>query len=129
MNHLVAEFRLSEPLSFTTNVFSCFLGIMASFVLVRHKFQNYTMKHIHLCIFQIPHGVKQCSTCQCTNYHDTTNESRYLGWHALLLRTGTFHSMHYYWEQVPSIACTNESMYLAWYAQLIRAGTFHSLHY
>ena len=33
---------------------------------------------IYLWGFQITHGVKGCTTCQPTNYHDTTNHRRYL---------------------------------------------------
>ena len=36
------------------------------------------MLHIHLCKFQDPHRVMQCTTCQHTNYHHTTNHSRSL---------------------------------------------------
>ena len=31
------------------------------------------MLYLHMNGFQITHGVKQCTMCQHTNYHDTTN--------------------------------------------------------
>ena len=36
------------------------------------------MTSFHLCGFQISLGVKQCTTCQGTNYHNTTNHSGFL---------------------------------------------------
>ena len=32
----------------------------------------------HLCDFQVIHGVKQCTSCQLINYHDTFNKSEFL---------------------------------------------------
>ena len=46
---------------------------MAEFELVNHKFPNQTTLHIHLCGFQIIHGMKQC-----INYHNNSNSSKYL---------------------------------------------------
>ena len=48
------------------------------FELMKYKFSNYILFHFHLCGFQITYEVKQCTTYQRTNYHDTTNHSRYL---------------------------------------------------
>ena len=47
-----------------TNVFGCF--------------PNCTTRYVRLCGFQITHRMKQCTTWQLTNYHDTTNHSGYL---------------------------------------------------
>ena len=38
----------------------------------------------HLYIFQITHEMKQCTTCQSTTYHNTTNHSGYFQWLELL---------------------------------------------
>ena len=43
--------------------------------LIKCKIPNLTNLYIHLCGFQINHGVKQCTICQRTNYHNTTNHS------------------------------------------------------
>ena len=61
----------------TTNVFGCSCDVM-------NKFLNYAILHVHLCGFQIPHRVEQCTMCQCTNYHYTINHSEYLPWLELL---------------------------------------------
>ena len=60
----------------TTNIF----GIMAQRELVK------TTLYVHLCGFQIAHKVNQCTMCQRTNYHNTTNHSGYLNmvWTALV---------------------------------------------
>ena len=50
--------------------------LMAHFKLLKYKFPNYTTLYVHLCSFQISHGVKHCMF-QCTNYHDTTNHNGY----------------------------------------------------
>ena len=34
--------------------------------------------HVYMCDFHIRHGAKQCTVCQRTTYHNTTNCSRYL---------------------------------------------------
>ena len=73
-----------------TNVFSCFCDIVAQFKLIRHKFPSLTTLHIHLCSFQITNGVKHCTSYQHTNYHNTTNNSRYLSGLELL----QFHHIH-----------------------------------
>ena len=57
----------------TTYSFSWFCDVMAYFKRIKHKFSNY----VYLCRFPITYGVKQCSTCQHTNYHNTTNLSGY----------------------------------------------------
>ncbi len=47
---------------------------------------------VHLCDFQITPGVKQCTICQCINYHGTIHHSGYfLSWLELLwsLNIGT----------------------------------------
>ena len=54
----------------TKNIFGCFHDVMAQFELVKHR----TTLHIHL------YGVKPCTSCQRTNYHDTTN---YIGYYPL----------------------------------------------
>ena len=67
----------------TTNVFwGSFHGIMALFKLIKHKFLNLSMLHIHLCSFQITHAMKQCTMCQHTNYHNTT-KSQHVPFHSL----------------------------------------------
>ena len=48
-----------------TYIFDCFCVVMSYFKLVKHKFPNWTPVHVHWYIFQITHGVKQC-TCQTT---------------------------------------------------------------
>ena len=45
---------------------------MNLFELVKNRFPNSTLLHIHLCDFQIKHGVKKWMTCQFINYNDTT---------------------------------------------------------
>ena len=72
LNHLVAVVWSTAPSSFTQQMFfGCFQGIMAQFELIKHKFLNSTVA-LNLCGFQITQGVKQCTTCQFPNYHDTT---------------------------------------------------------
>ena len=71
---------------FPTNVFNCFDGVMAQFLLVKHKFSNESMLHSHQCSFRIVYGVKQWTTCKCTNYHKTTNHSGYLLWTGSVMR-------------------------------------------
>ena len=39
------------------------------------SFRIYTTLYVHLCRFQMTHRVKQCTTCQHTNYHDNTNNN------------------------------------------------------
>ena len=47
-----------------------------------NKFSNSTTLHVHLCGFQITHGLKQWTQCQRTCYHKNTNYSGYLTmWH------------------------------------------------
>ena len=58
--------------------FGCFCVVMTQCELKKHKFQNQTTLHIYLCSFQITHGGKQCTTCQSTNYHNTTIHNWYL---------------------------------------------------
>ena len=53
-----------------TNVFGCFHGVMAQFKLIKHKLIS--------AIFKIIPEVKQHSTCQRTDYHETTDYSGYL---------------------------------------------------
>ena len=60
----------------TTYVFNCFRGVIAKFERVKPKFPKLSSHK--------QRGLKQCSTCQCTNYHDTTNHSWYLAWLELL---------------------------------------------
>ena len=73
LNHLITVLWTTVP-SFFTNIFSCFRDVTAQFELIKNKFSL----HVHLCGIQIIHGVTQCTTCQHTNYHHTTNHSRYL---------------------------------------------------
>ena len=61
----------------TTNVFGCICSIMAQFELLKYKFLNLTILHVHLYSFQIINGMKQCTMCQCTNYHNTTLKGLY----------------------------------------------------
>ena len=56
----------------------------ARFVLSNQQFLNYTSLYAHLYCFQIPQEVKQCTTCQRTNYHDTSNYMGYLLQHEML---------------------------------------------
>ena len=58
------------------NCFKCFgffCGVMTEFELVKPKFPNKTTMQVYLCGFPITHRVKQCTTCQRANNHDTTN--------------------------------------------------------
>ena len=68
----------------TTNILGYFCGVRVEFELVKHNFPNQTTLHVDLCDFQIPYGVKKCSMCQHTNYHDTTNHNGSLPWTELL---------------------------------------------
>ena len=45
----------------STLVFDCFSSVMARFKIVKHKFLNLTALYVHLCSFQIAHGVMQCT--------------------------------------------------------------------
>ena len=58
----------SDQLCFFTVFFGCFSGVMARSKPEKYKFPL----HVHLCSFQITHQVKQCTTYQRTNKHDTT---------------------------------------------------------
>ena len=60
------------------NVFRCFRGVLAQFEIVKHKLPCYTKLLVHLGGFQITQRMKKCTTCQQTNYRDTTNHSEYL---------------------------------------------------
>ena len=53
----------------------CFLvdSMVLCFISVDLAVSFWIMLHIHLCDFQISHGVEQSATCQHTNYHNTTN--------------------------------------------------------
>ena len=48
----------------TAVVFGRFDGVIAQFEVVRQKFPNLSTLNIHLCSFQITHGVNQCTKCQ-----------------------------------------------------------------
>ena len=69
------------------------------FELVKHKFQNRTTLDVHVRGFQIAHGVKQCTACQHTNFHDTSNHSGHLLWFELLwsrdIRAESYHVSKY----------------------------------
>ena len=62
----------------TNNVFRFFCVVVDQFQLIKYKFSNWTTLHVHLRRFQITHDVKQYTTCQHTNYHDTINHREYL---------------------------------------------------
>ena len=68
----------------TMNIFSCFHCAMAQFELISHKFPNQNTLQIYLRSFHIPHGMKQCTTCQCTNYHNTIDYRGYVTYFELL---------------------------------------------
>ena len=53
-------------------------GVIAHFELVKRKFLNWSTFNVPLCRFQITHAMKQCTTCQRTNYNDPPNQSGYL---------------------------------------------------
>ena len=74
---------------YTTNVFQCFSSVMVQFVFVKYKFLNLTILHSQYG-FQITCGVKQC-TCQCTNYHNTTNH--YFGHVIYIPQTSTYQNI------------------------------------
>ena len=61
---------------FNTRSLSCFCKLIAQFQLV--NFPNSSTLYVHLCGFQITRRVKQCTTCQRTNYYNTTCHTRYL---------------------------------------------------
>ena len=60
------------------NGFECFCWGLAQFDHIKYKFLYWIILHSHMCGFQITHGLKQCTICQCTNYHNITNDRRYL---------------------------------------------------
>ena len=66
---------------------------VAQFELVMHKFPNKTTLHIHLCGFPITHNMKQCTTCQHTDYHDTTNNRENFPQLQLLQSHDTCHNL------------------------------------
>ena len=75
------RFLYSDHLRFHpwyNKLFVCFGEFMAQFEIVKLKFSNYTTLHVHQCIFHVKHCVKQCSTCQRTNYRYTTIQNEYL---------------------------------------------------
>ena len=69
---------------FITNIFGCFHDVMTRFEPVKHRFLNQTILHVRLCGCWNILRIKQCTTCQRTNFHDTTNHSRYLSRFKLL---------------------------------------------
>ena len=76
-NHLFTVLWLtaSSP-SRTTN--GCFRVVRTKFELAKHKFA--ILKYVACSPMQLSKhtGVKQCTTCQRTNYHDISNHSVYL---------------------------------------------------
>ena len=56
-----------------TIVFSCLHRFKSMIIFVKLMFPNKTTLHVYMWGFQIPHRLKSCITCQCTNYHNTTN--------------------------------------------------------
>ena len=59
--------------------------------LINCVFTFHITNAIHLCGFQIIHGVKPCTMCQCTKYHYTTNERVHLLWAWTALVTWYIH--------------------------------------
>ena len=57
---------------------SYFRDVIAQFKLVKQKFVNLILLHVNLGNFQITQGLKECMTCQRTNYYTTTNYSGYI---------------------------------------------------
>ena len=53
---------------YTKNVFGCFCCILAKTKFMKHKFPNLTTLHLQQCNFQIIHGMKQCTMCQCIKH-------------------------------------------------------------
>ena len=77
LNHLVTVIKCTF-IFHTTNTFSCFCGIMAE-----SNTQSMNSKIRLFCTliwvtFKSFMEWKQCTTCQHTNYHDTTHHSGYL---------------------------------------------------
>ena len=67
----------TTPSSFTQQMFLIASAAVGSICeLIKHKFLNKTTLHIDLCSFKTTQRVKQCTTCQHTNYHNTTNHSK-----------------------------------------------------
>ena len=58
----------------TRNVFGCLLSSSN----LKSLSSWIRLWRVHLCSFQIAYRVKQCTTCQSTNHHDTANHSEYL---------------------------------------------------
>ena len=74
---LQSEWRISKHLVtvMTSTALSPFAQqmILVPSMVLWQKFPNYNILHVHLCGYQITHGMKQCATCRCTNYYDTIN--------------------------------------------------------
>ena len=62
----------------TRNVFGCIRRIMTQIELWKHKFWNLTTLLVYGRRFYITHRMKQCTVCQRTKYHNTTNLNEYL---------------------------------------------------
>ena len=75
LNHLVTVQWSTMSSSFTQQMSD---RIMVQFELVKQKFQKNITLCTYLCSFQIMHRIKQCSMCQCTNYHNSINFSGYM---------------------------------------------------
>ena len=77
-----------------TNVFGCFCGVRT-----RKIYSNLTKLHVHLCGFQIIHRMKECTTCQRTNY-DVTNHSLCSFSHIIyVLQASTEYSIYFFFSK------------------------------
>ena len=102
---LVAPAKFLQPSSYcivincaftfcrTTNILVFFRDVMAQFKFVKQIFPNQTILRVHLCEFQIMHGVKQCTTWQSIDYYDLTNHNGYLPRLELLRSRYTHHKL------------------------------------
>ena len=80
-NYLVTVLGSTDPSLFIQQIFFGWFQCVYNTVQT-HKVYiselDYIVHYLH--DFQITYRMKQCTTCQHTNYHDTTNHSGYLLW-------------------------------------------------
>ena len=69
MNHLNTALSPSTSTSFIQQIYVWSpTRRYVSFEPIQRKFQDKTTLHIRLYDFEIPHGVKQCQTCQFSDF-------------------------------------------------------------
>ena len=87
----------------TSNVSGCFRGVMASFELVKHKFANVTVLHVHLCGFQIIHVLSNAQGVSAPTYTILpTTASICHGMNWFDIRTANLHVLQKYCKTLDS---------------------------